>query len=213
MPGLIWPAVPNARFLHRRHPHRLPDRPIARPPFKRARVLEYLSIRKERVRLLRFQSLQRRPEQLHTSAPGGGLRCLRLPLACLCHRSTHHYFLTQPVDITPFKRHQFAGVQACPKGKLHHVPCLAGEGAEQRQTELTAEVGDVAGTVTDLESVVIIDREATAQAIQQIGVKIDDNSADIQTVSRAQADTDGKFSTMYSVKMQVNADGHQHLAG
>ncbi|WPN21796.1 host specificity protein J [Pseudomonas marginalis] len=83
----------------------------------------------------------------------------------------------------------------------------------QRQTELTASVGDVAGSVTDLESVVITDREATAQAIQQIGVKIDDNSADIQTVSQAQADTDGKFSTMYSVKMQVNADGQLVAAG
>lgn len=83
----------------------------------------------------------------------------------------------------------------------------------QRQTELTAQVGDVAGTVTDLESVVVTDREATAQAIQQIGVKIDDNSADIQTVSKAQADTDGKFSTMYSVKMQVNADGQLVAAG
>lgn len=83
----------------------------------------------------------------------------------------------------------------------------------QRQAELTAEVGDVAGTVNDLESVVVTDREATAQAIQQIGVKIDDNSADIQTVSRAQADTDGKFSTMYSVKMQVNADGQLVAAG
>nr|DAG83629.1 MAG TPA: tail protein [Caudoviricetes sp.] len=83
----------------------------------------------------------------------------------------------------------------------------------QRQTELTASVGDVAGTVTELESVVVSDREATAQAIQQIGVKIDDNSADIQTVSQAQADTDGKFSTMYSVKMQVNADGQLVAAG
>jgi len=83
----------------------------------------------------------------------------------------------------------------------------------QRQAELSAEVGDVAGTVTDLESVVVTDREATAQAIQQIGVKIAGNSTDIQTVSRAQADTDGKFSTMYSVKMQVNADGQLVAAG
>ena len=83
----------------------------------------------------------------------------------------------------------------------------------QRQTELTAEVEEVSGSVVELESVVVTDREATAQAIQQIGVKIDDNSADIKTVSRAQADTDGKFSTMYSVKMQVNADGQLVAAG
>lgn len=87
------------------------------------------------------------------------------------------------------------------------------EAMVQRQTELTAEVGEVSGSVSELESVVVTDREATAQAIQQIGVKIDDNSADIQTVSRAQADTDGKFSTMYSVKMQVNADGQLVAAG
>ncbi|PLR62866.1 host specificity protein [Pseudomonas sp. QC2] len=85
------------------------------------------------------------------------------------------------------------------------------EAMVQRQTELTASVGDVAGSVTDLESVVITDREATAQAIQQIGVKIDDNSADIQTVSQAQADTDGKLSTMWSVKMRLNQNG-QYVA-
>ena len=87
------------------------------------------------------------------------------------------------------------------------------EAMVQRQTELTASVGDVAGTVTDLESVVVTDRQATAQAIQQIGVKIDDNSADIQTVSRAQADTDGKLSTMWSVKMQLNQNGQYVYAG
>ncbi|EZP62715.1 phage tail protein [Pseudomonas sp. RIT357] len=87
------------------------------------------------------------------------------------------------------------------------------EAVVQRQAELTASVGDVAGTVTDLEKVVVTDREATAQAIQQIGVKIDDNSADIQTVSQAQVDTDGKLSTMWSVKMQLNANGQYVAAG
>ena len=87
------------------------------------------------------------------------------------------------------------------------------EAMVQRQTELTASVGDVAGTVTDLESVVVTDRQATAQAIQQIGVKIDDNSADIQTVSRAQVDTDGKLSTMWSVKMQLNQNGQYVATG
>ncbi|MGY2190488.1 host specificity protein J [Pseudomonas pergaminensis] len=83
----------------------------------------------------------------------------------------------------------------------------------QRQTELTAAVGDVSGSVAELESVVVTDREATARAIQQIGVEIGDNSAAIQTVSQAQADTDGKLSTMWSVKMQVNANGQLVTAG
>ena len=83
----------------------------------------------------------------------------------------------------------------------------------QRTTELAAEVGDVSGSVTDLESVVVNDRQATAQAIQQIGVQIGDNSADIQTVSQAQASTDGKLSTMWSVKMQLNQNGQYVAAG
>ena len=83
----------------------------------------------------------------------------------------------------------------------------------QRQTELTAEVGEVSGSVSELESVVVTDREATSQAIQQVRAEIGETSAAVEVVSQAQADTDGKFSTMYSVKMQVNADGQLVAAG
>lgn len=83
----------------------------------------------------------------------------------------------------------------------------------QRQTELTAEVGEVSGSVSELESVVVSDREATSQAIQQVRAEIGETSAAVQVVSQAQADTDGKFTTMYSVKMQVNADGQLVAAG
>ncbi len=83
----------------------------------------------------------------------------------------------------------------------------------QRQTELSAEVGDVSGSVSELESVVVSDREATARAIQQVSVEVGETSAAVQVVSQAQADTDGKLSTMYSVKMQVNADGQLVTAG
>ncbi|MGU9857067.1 phage tail protein [Pseudomonas sp. LF245] len=83
----------------------------------------------------------------------------------------------------------------------------------QRQTELAASVGEVAGTVTNLERVVVTDRQVTAQAIQQVGVKLEGNSADIQTVSKAQADAEGKLSTMWSVKMQLNQNGQYVMAG
>lgn len=83
----------------------------------------------------------------------------------------------------------------------------------QRTTELSAEVGVVSGSVTELESVVVTDRQATAQAIQQIGVQIGANSASIQTVSQAQASTDGKLSTMWSVKMRLNQNGQYVAAG
>lgn len=87
------------------------------------------------------------------------------------------------------------------------------EAMVQRQTELTASVGEVAGTVTDLESVVVTDRQATAQAIQQIGVELGETSAAVETVSQAQVDTDGKLSTMWSVKMQLNQNGQYVYAG
>ncbi len=87
------------------------------------------------------------------------------------------------------------------------------EAMVQRQTELTAEVGEVSGSVSELESVVVSDREATSQAIQQVRAEIGETSAAVQVVSQAQADTDGKFTTMYSVKMQVNADGQLVAAG
>ena len=87
------------------------------------------------------------------------------------------------------------------------------EAMVQRQTELTASVGDVAGTVTDLERVVVTDRQATAEAIEQIGVKIGENSASIQTVSKAQAGTDGKLSTIWSVKMELSSSGQRYAAG
>ncbi|WP_315336147.1 phage tail protein [Pseudomonas grimontii] len=87
------------------------------------------------------------------------------------------------------------------------------EAMVQRQTELTASVGDVAGSVSELESVVVTDRQATAQAIQQIGVELGETSAAVQTVSQAQADTDGKLSTMWSVKMQLNQNGQYVYAG
>ncbi|WP_421557805.1 phage tail protein [Pseudomonas canadensis] len=83
----------------------------------------------------------------------------------------------------------------------------------QRTTELAAAVGDVSGSVTELESVVVTDRQATAQAIQQIGVQIGDNSASIQTVSQAQASTDGKLSTIWSVKMELSSSGKPYAAG
>jgi len=87
------------------------------------------------------------------------------------------------------------------------------EALAQRQTEFSAEVGDVRGTIVDLERAVATDREAIAEAINQIGVEVGENSAAIQTVSKAQGDIEGNLSTMWSVKMQVNTNGQLVTAG
>ncbi len=83
----------------------------------------------------------------------------------------------------------------------------------QKITTLDAKVGENEANVTDLRQVVATDREATAQAITQVNVKVGENSAAIQETSTAFANTDGKLSTMWSVKMQVTANGQYVAAG
>jgi predicted phage tail protein len=83
----------------------------------------------------------------------------------------------------------------------------------QQLTTLDATVGENEASLTTLTQTVATDKEATALAIQQLHVDVDDNSADIQTQSQAIATIDGKVSTSWSVKMQVNANGQYVAAG
>ncbi|WP_095184915.1 host specificity protein J [Pseudomonas sp. Irchel 3H9] len=85
------------------------------------------------------------------------------------------------------------------------------EAMVQRQAELTASVGDVAGTVTDLESVVATDREATAQAIQQLHTDVEGNTSDIQTQSQIVSNIADKVNLSWSVKMQYNSATGQYI--
>lgn len=54
---------------------------------------------------------------------------------------------------------------------------------------------------------------ALAQATETLQATVGQNDALVQTISQAQASTDGKLSTMWSVKMQVNANGQYVAAG
>ena len=78
---------------------------------------------------------------------------------------------------------------------------------------LTAVVGENEANVTDLRQVVATDKEATATAITQVNVKVGENTAAIQETSTAYANTAGKLSTMWSVKMQLTVDGKYVAAG
>jgi len=80
-------------------------------------------------------------------------------------------------------------------------------------TTLTVAVGENQASVTDLRQVVATDKEATATAITQVNVKVGENTAAIQETSTAYADTAGKLSTMWSVKMQITAGGQYVAAG
>lgn len=83
----------------------------------------------------------------------------------------------------------------------------------QKVTTLTSAVGDNQAAVTDLRQTVATDKEATATAITQVNVKVGENSAAIQETSTAYANTSGQLSTMWSVKMQITADGKYVAAG
>ncbi|MNJ44815.1 hypothetical protein D3C77_398820 [compost metagenome] len=83
----------------------------------------------------------------------------------------------------------------------------------QRTTVLDARVGVSEGRITTVETTVATNQSATSTALQQIQASVADNSAAIQQTSAAYADTAGKLSTMWSVKMQLNAQGQYVAAG
>jgi predicted phage tail protein len=97
----------------------------------------------------------------------------------------------------------------------------------QRITTLDAKVGDNAANITSLEQVVVTNDSALATKIDQVSVSVVQNTSDIganssaintntaaiQQTAAAFADTNGKLSTMWSVKMQVTADGKYVAAG
>ncbi|MDB5995275.1 MAG: host specificity protein [Pseudomonas sp.] len=83
----------------------------------------------------------------------------------------------------------------------------------QQLTVVTASVNANVATVTDLKQSVATDKAATAQTISQVVASVNTNTAAIQTTATAYADTAGKLTTMWSVKMQVAADGTYVAAG
>jgi len=87
------------------------------------------------------------------------------------------------------------------------------EAFAQRITTFDAKIGENAANITELEQVVATNESATATKIDQLNVSVGQNTAAIQQTSTAYADTAGKLNTMWSVKMQVAADGKYIAAG
>lgn len=87
------------------------------------------------------------------------------------------------------------------------------EATAQRITMFDAKIAANEANITQLEQVVATNASATATKIDQLNVSVDQNSAAIQQTSTAYADTAGKLTTMWSVKMQVTANGQYVAAG
>lgn len=83
----------------------------------------------------------------------------------------------------------------------------------QRLTTLDAEVGENSANLTELEQTVVTNESATAQKFTQLTATVGENTSAIQETAEAYADTSGKLSTMWSVKMQVTQDGKYIAAG
>ena len=97
--------------------------------------------------------------------------------------------------------------------KEEKVRASENEASAERLVTLDAKVGANAANITTLDRVVSTDRTATAQSISQLSAKVGENEAAIQTTSKAVSDLDGDLSTMWSVKMQLNANGQYVAAG
>ncbi|WP_339492372.1 host specificity protein J [Pseudomonas rhizophila] len=87
------------------------------------------------------------------------------------------------------------------------------EASVQRLTTLDAQVADNAANLTILEEVVATNESATSTKINQLTATVGSNSAAIQQTSQAQASTDGKLSTIWSVKMELSSSGERYAAG
>ncbi|MDH0745302.1 phage tail protein [Pseudomonas sp. GD03842] len=87
------------------------------------------------------------------------------------------------------------------------------EATARQLVVVTAQVNDNVAQVTDLRQSVATDKAATATALTQVNARVDDNTSSIQQAATAYADTSGKLSTMWSVKMQLNANGQYVAAG
>jgi predicted phage tail protein len=101
------------------------------------------------------------------------------------------------------------------------------EAAARTVTQLTATVRDNVSQVTDLRQVVSNNQSSTSTAIQQLtatvnvvsdansqnGTAIQQNTAAIQQTASAVAQTNGKLSAIWSVKMELTANGTPYAAG
>ncbi|GBH11198.1 DUF1983 domain-containing protein [Pseudomonas syringae pv. actinidiae] len=99
------------------------------------------------------------------------------------------------------------------------VRATQNEATARTVTQLTASVGENTGRVTELREVVTTNLASTASSIQQLSASVASandattkNTVAIQQTATAYADTAGKLAAMYTVKLQVNANGQYVMA-
>jgi predicted phage tail protein len=86
------------------------------------------------------------------------------------------------------------------------------EATAQRLSTLEVSNGNNSASIQSLEKVVATNDSATAMKIDQLNASVGQNSAAVQQTSNAIADTNGKLSTIWSVKMDTTAGGQKYAA-
>lgn len=87
------------------------------------------------------------------------------------------------------------------------------EATARRLTTFDAQIGENAANLTTLEQVVATNESATTAKLDQLTATVGSNSAAIQQTTQAQASTDGKLATIWSVKMELSSSGQRYAAG
>ncbi|POA52139.1 MULTISPECIES: phage tail protein [unclassified Pseudomonas] len=96
--------------------------------------------------------------------------------------------------------------------KEEKVRATAIEAEAKRTTTLDSKVDQQAANITLVEQTMANNKQATAQQLSQVNAAVADNKAAIQMTSSALADTNGKLSTIWSVKMETTAGGQRYAA-
>jgi predicted phage tail protein len=76
-----------------------------------------------------------------------------------------------------------------------------------------AESGKNRADILTVKQTIATNEQAYAQKFEQIQATVDQNTAVVQQTSTALADTNGKLSAQYSVKVAVDSNGRQYAAG
>jgi predicted phage tail protein len=76
-----------------------------------------------------------------------------------------------------------------------------------------AESGKNRADILTVKQTLATNEQAYAQKFEQIQATVDQNTAVVQQTSTALADTNGKLSAQYSVKVAVDSNGRQYAAG
>lgn len=86
------------------------------------------------------------------------------------------------------------------------------EASARRLATLDVQVGQSSANVSELTEVVATNQSATATKIDQLTASVGQNTAAVQQTASALADTTGKLSTLWSVKMETTAGGQKYAA-